>query len=77
MWLEYLFINKHIQPLIELKTYLTHFADKLKAEADGGVKAGVQGTPGSIIVAKNGKKDFINGALPVDQIKAQIDKLLQ
>lgn len=53
------------------------FADKVKKESAAGSAAGIQGTPGSIIISKNGKKDFINGALPVDQIKAQIDKLLQ
>lgn len=53
------------------------FASQIKTQLDAGAKAGIQGTPGSIIVNRNGKKDFINGALPIEQIKAQIDKLLQ
>ncbi len=53
------------------------FAQHIKADEDGGAKAGVQGTPGTIILAKNGKSDFINGALPIEGVKQQIDALLK
>lgn len=53
------------------------YAKHVQEDEAGGVKTGVQGTPGTIIVAKNGKKDFANGALPFDQIKQQIDALLK
>ncbi len=52
-------------------------AGKVKADMDGGSAAGVTGTPGTILVAKNGKSDFVPGAYPVDAVKAQIDALLK
>ncbi len=53
--------------------YAQHVSDDMA----GGAKAGVQGTPGTIIVGKNGKRDFINGAQPFEQIKQQIDSVLK
>lgn len=49
---------------------------KVKDQADGGSTAGVGGTPGTIIVAGD-KYALIPGALPFDQVKAQIDGLLK
>ena len=46
-------------------------------EENNGTKAGVNGTPGTFIVRNDGKKDFINGALPLEQVKQQIDALLK
>lgn len=46
-------------------------------EEVGGQKTGVQGTPGTILIGKNGKKDFVAGAYPYDQVKAKIDALLK
>jgi len=53
------------------------YAQHIKDEMSGASKAGIQGTPGTVIVAKNGKRDFIGGALPAESIKQQIDTLLQ
>ncbi len=53
------------------------YAQKVKDDEAGGQKAGIQGTPGTIILAKNGKRDLIGGALPFDQVKQQIDNLIK
>lgn len=49
---------------------------KVKDQADAGTKAGVGGTPGTIIVAGD-KYALIPGALPFEQVQAQIDGLLK
>lgn len=53
------------------------YAQHIKEDMDGGSKAGITGTPGTVIIAKNGKRDFIGGALPAESVKQQIDALLQ
>jgi len=53
------------------------YAQYVQRVEAGGVKAGIQGTPGTIIIANNGKKDIIPGALPYDRVKAQLDALLK
>ncbi|MCL4419219.1 DsbA family protein, partial [Patescibacteria group bacterium] len=53
------------------------YAQHVKDDMAGGQKAGIQGTPGTVIIGKNGKKEFIGGALPIEQIKPLIDKVLQ
>ncbi|OGD66802.1 hypothetical protein A2442_01615 [Candidatus Campbellbacteria bacterium RIFOXYC2_FULL_35_25] len=40
--------------------------NKVEAYYQSGLKAGVQGTPHSILIAKNGNKRVIGGALPYD-----------
>lgn len=52
------------------------YANKIKWDLEDGVSAGVQGTPSSIIVSKDGKKTPIVGALPYEQIKLALDQLL-
>jgi len=47
-----------------------------QVRADG-QNAGIQGTPGTIIVAKDGRRGIIAGALPIEKVKEQINALLQ
>ena len=53
------------------------YTQHIKDDMAGGQKAGIQGTPGTVIIGKNGKKEFIGGALPFEQIKPLIDKVLE
>lgn len=53
------------------------YASLVQTEEAGGQKAGIQGTPGTIIIAKNGTRTLIPGALPYDQVKPMIDAALK
>lgn len=53
------------------------YAKHVQEDMAGGSAAGVSGTPGTIIIAKNGKKDLIGGALPFEQAKQQIDAIIK
>jgi protein-disulfide isomerase len=44
-------------------------------QADGG-SAGITGTPGTIIVAKDGSASLVPGAVPYDQLKQMVDAAL-
>ncbi len=46
-------------------------------EAAGGATAGVQGTPTTFVVAKDGTAQALPGALPIDQVKSAIDAALK
>lgn len=61
------------QSCLDSGKYATH----VKEDQDGGAKAGINGTPGTIIVGKNGKRTLIPGALPYDQVKPMIDAALK
>lgn len=52
------------------------FTEKVQDQADQAVKAGGRGTPYSMIVFED-QKIPINGALPYEQVKAQLDSLLK
>lgn len=53
------------------------YAQRVKDDMDGGSKAGVSGTPGSIIVnLKTQKNSLVSGAQPFENFKAAIDGLL-
>ncbi len=53
------------------------YTKMVQDEEAGGQTAGVQGTPTMFVVAADGSKTIIPGALPYDQIKPQIDAALQ
>ncbi len=52
-------------------------AANVEAQYQGGVKAGVQGTPFSIIITKSGEMFPINGAQPYDAVKQIIETALK
>ena len=54
------------------------FADYVEADYQSGVKAGINGTPGNILLdTKTGKTVSIPGAVPFDSLKSSIDSLLK
>ena len=53
------------------------YAAHVQQDENGGQSAGVNGTPGSFLIGKDGKAQFISGALPYEQIKAAIDAQLR
>ncbi len=54
------------------------FSAKVQKSIQEGAKAGVRGTPGSFVINnKTGETEFLGGALPFNQMKAVIDRLLK
>jgi protein-disulfide isomerase len=53
------------------------YASLVATQAAGGQKAGVNGTPGTIIIGKNGTSSLVPGALPFDQVKPMIEAALK
>ncbi len=63
-----------------LKTCLDSgkYAAHVEADYQGGIKAGITGTPGNILLdTKTNKTKLIPGAVPFDQFKVAIDDLLK
>lgn len=54
------------------------FAAHVEEDYQSGIKAGVSGTPGNILLdTKTGKTKLIPGALPLDSFKIEIDSMLK
>ena len=53
-------------------------AQKVEEDYQSGVKAGITGTPGNILLdTKTGERRLIPGAVPLSQLKEEIESLLQ
>ena len=53
------------------------YADHVESDYQSGIKAGVSGTPGNILLdTKTGKTKLIPGALPFENFKTEIDGML-
>ena len=63
----------------EFKTCLSSqkFKDKINNYISDGTKAGVKGTPYSLVLVNGKVVDVINGAQPFDQVKTLIDKFIK
>jgi protein-disulfide isomerase len=53
------------------------YAARVQSDQQGGDEAGVTGTPGTIILGKDGQSQLVPGALPYESVKAIIDSMLQ
>lgn len=51
-------------------------ATKVKDSQASGTKAGITGTPGTVIISKKGGYELIPGALPLEQVEAMLEKHL-
>lgn len=52
------------------------YAAHVTQDMNDGSSAGVTGTPGTIIVGKDGTSQLVPGAVPYDQLKAMVDSAL-
>ena len=64
---------KKFADCVSTKKYLS----KIQAEASAGGAAGINGTPGTFLIGKDGSATPITGAVPVETLTAAIDKLLK
>lgn len=54
------------------------YADHVESDYQGGIKSGITGTPGNILLdTKTGKTKLIPGALPFENFKIEIDTMLK
>ncbi len=53
------------------------YAAKVQQDMSEGIEAGVSGTPGNILLTKNGISKLLPGALPFEVFKKEIDPLIQ
>ena len=51
-------------------------AERIQKDFSEGQSAGVDGTPGTILITKSGKSVLVPGAVPYDMLKSQVDQLL-
>jgi protein-disulfide isomerase len=54
----------------------TRYMEDIQNGLKAAVKLGIQGTPYSVVRAKNGKETVINGAEPIENVRTKIDALL-
>jgi protein-disulfide isomerase len=52
------------------------YENKVKTQAQGGITAGVTGTPGSFIITEDGEAMPIKGALPFETVAGYLDTIL-
>lgn len=48
----------------------------VQADQDDGTRAGIKGTPYTVLITKDGKKFILNGAYPYENVKTIIDGIL-
>jgi protein-disulfide isomerase len=53
------------------------YAEKISNQMSAGQSAGVEGTPGTFILTKDGGKELIPGALPYEEVKKMVDKYVK
>lgn len=53
------------------------YAKKIQQQMADAQKAGVDGTPGTLLLSKTGKPTLVPGAVPYEALKAEVDKLLK
>ena len=52
------------------------YASRVQQDERDGASAGVTGTPGNIVIGKDGKAQLVEGAVPFEQLKAVVDSFL-
>lgn len=53
------------------------YAQKVRDQMASGEAAGVTGTPGTILLTRDGRSQLVPGALPYESLKQSIDSMLQ
>ncbi|MEK7649253.1 MAG: thioredoxin domain-containing protein [Patescibacteria group bacterium] len=53
------------------------YAQKIQQSISDGQSAGVDGTPGTILVRKDGKTRLVSGAVPFEELKSSLEALLK